>query len=897
MPQTLTSFLLRMSRSVDALRRVILLLVLAAFSAPTTHAADPSGVRRYQMAGGDAEQTLRQFVEQSGEQVVYVMTKVRGVKTNPLSGDFTAREALNRLVARTKLTVVQDQKSGALMITVSPPKTTPRNGEVGAASDQQSTPKTQPMKPPRTLLTALVGLLALTQSALAQTAPVSPKPADREAKTAAESATAEDAILLPEFNVTGSDSGWMATNTLSGTRTNMRLKDVPRSVQVLTSEFMSDIGALTMTDASDYMSGVTSVGDQDQTNDTNGYQVRGFRQNNPYRNGIREPSPSMLFDTATMDRIEVLKGPSSLLSGIVDVGGMMNSISKAPGNRKTATITLRGDNWGMRRADADVTIPLTKRLSSRFVLVRQAGDAWQQFAWNNRTVLYGALSYKLTENTRLTTNVEYIDYLAALPAPRQGGHSTLTYLTFRGNNILNGINANGVYIPWDFNPFGPNNRRDQQIIRTSNQVEHRFNAMFSVRASANYSRTKKYDRRVNGAMTVKTVNGLAVPDTITLLGTDDNDTFKTFTSQADLVGRFKYFGIEQQSILGAEFIDYDQLRFRFDTAPLSPYRFSTGTAGAWTEMLDDSRWNIPRDRRTSQVRRYAYSLTNVFALFNSRVFLMAGARHDMGTIASQNPLNASVLARNTVSDENAVSPTFGLTYRVTNDLSVFVSTSRSFSGVPVGSVDIYGDPLSKHISGEGLDAGIKTAFLENRLIINATAFQVDRINDVRATIEQDFIDAGLGLQVGRSVQDVSSRSRGWETDITVKPFKGYQVLVTYTNLHAFVLSNRRSPATVGGPLTNGPGRESWSVFQKYDLPGQMLKGFTVTHGMVFRDGKRPNVRGFLRHDASASYRTKLFNKSVSIVLRVQNVQDIMYWQGNQARGAPRTTSLQLTTRF
>jgi len=308
------------------------------------------------------------------------------------------------------------------------------------------------------------------------------------------------------------------------------------------------------------MSSVTSVGDQDQTNDTNGYQVRGFRQNNPYRNGIREPSPSMLFDTATMDRIEVLKGPSSLLSGVVDVGGMMNSISKAPGTRQTATITLRGENWGMRRADADVTIPLTKRLSSRFVLVRQAGDAWQQFAWNNRTVLYGALSYKLTENTRLTTNVEYIDYLAALPAPRQGGTTALTYLTFRGNNILNGINANGVYIPWDFNPFGPNNRRDQQIIRTSNQVEHRFNDMFSVRASANYSQTQKYDRRVNGAMTVKTVNGLAVPDTITLLGTDDNDTFKTFTSQADLVGRFKYFGIEQQSILGAEFIPGQTLR-------------------------------------------------------------------------------------------------------------------------------------------------------------------------------------------------------------------------------------------------------------------------------------------------------------------------------------------------
>jgi outer membrane receptor protein involved in Fe transport len=317
-------------------------------------------------------------------------------------------------------------------------------------------------------------------------------------------------------------------------------------------------------------------------------------------------------------------------------------------------------------------------------------------------------------------------------------------------------------------------------------------------------------------------------------------------------------------------------------------------------MLDDSRWNIPRDRRTSQVRRYAYSLTNVFALFNSRVFLMAGARHDMGTIASQNPLNTSVLARNTVSDENAVSPTFGLTYRVTNDLSVFVSTSRSFSGVPVGSVDIYGDPLSKHISGTGIDGGIKAALFENRLIVNATAFQVDRLNDTRTAIEQDYIDAGLSWNkngpIG-SIQDVSARSRGWETDIMVKPFTGYQVAITYTNLHAFVLSNRSSPKSVGGPLSQGPGRESWSVFQKYDLPGQMLKGLTVTHSMVFRDSKRPTVPGFLRHDASASYRTKLFNKSVSIVLRVQNVQDIMYWQGFQSRGAPRTTSLQLTTRF
>ena len=50
-----------------------------------------------------------------------------------------------------------------------------------------------------------------------------------------------EAIVLPEFNVAGTDEGWTATNTLTGTRTNMNLRDLPRSMQVVTSEFLGDI--------------------------------------------------------------------------------------------------------------------------------------------------------------------------------------------------------------------------------------------------------------------------------------------------------------------------------------------------------------------------------------------------------------------------------------------------------------------------------------------------------------------------------------------------------------------------------------------------------------------------------------------------------------------------------
>lgn len=80
-------------------------------------------------------------------------------------------------------------------------------------------------------------------------------------------------------------------------------------------------------------------------------------------------------------------------------------------------------------------------------------------------------------------------------------------------------------------------------------------------------------------------------------------------------------------------------------------------------------------------------------------------------------------------------------------------------------------------------------------------------------------------------------------------------LKNIVNLHAFVTANRANPAAVGGPVSQGPGRESWSFFHKYDFPHNLFKGLTLTHGVVFRDSRRPTVPGFTRHDVSASYRT------------------------------------------
>ena len=131
----------------------------------------------------------------------------------------------------------------------------------------------------------------------------------------------------------------------------------------------------------------------------------------------------------------------------------------------------------------------------------------------------------------------------------------------------------------------------------------------------------------------------------------------------------------------------------------------------------------------------------------------------------------------------------------------------------------------------------------------------------------------------------------------VKVVDGYQIACTYTNLHAFVTANKSSPSSVGGPVSQGPGRESWSFFHKYDFQSGFLKGLTLTQSFVFRDSRRPTVPGFTRQDAGISYRATILKKKFTINVREQNVTNLQYWEGFQSRGAPRTLSVSLSTRL
>ena len=125
-------------------------------------AATVDAKRSFDLPRGDAATTLRQFAATAGRSLVFVTDKVRGETTNPVRGEFTPREALDRMLAGSALEPAQDAATGALVVSRKRlAEAATRTGEVRPISDPQpkSITKTQPMKSPRSLLAALLGLI------------------------------------------------------------------------------------------------------------------------------------------------------------------------------------------------------------------------------------------------------------------------------------------------------------------------------------------------------------------------------------------------------------------------------------------------------------------------------------------------------------------------------------------------------------------------------------------------------------------------------------------------------------------------------------------------------------------------------------------------------------------
>ncbi len=766
-------------------------------------------------------------------------------------------------------------------------------------------------------------------------------------KTTLASAEGE-VIALPEFSVAGGpEEGWAASSSLSGTRTNVAIQDLPRSVQVLTSEFLADIGADTMSDAAAFMTGVTSQGKQDAVFDNNTLTVRGMRQNRHYRDGVKEGFVGMISDSLSVDRIESLRGPSSLLAGVVEPGGMINQISKRPRAKNEASVKLTTGSWNYVRSELDASVVASPKLALRTALAYQDSNSWRAWEGSKREVAYVAAAYKLTPTTLLNARAESIRYegnvAIAVPGIRVPTTASATSATA---SPAFGAYAFGYVpesiVPWDFNPFGPNNLRTQEVYRVGGDLQHKFNGTFSLRSAVNWSKSDRRDLRLSGSASTiiaRLVNpasgnvaGNVVADEIRWSATKDDETWDIWTYQTDLRGQFRYAGLKHEALIGVERIESRNWRDRYDTpnststalgaapstnpAALTRYKFSTSAVGAlpagafqpaWAEMTDLNRYTSPNSYVAQTLTRGAVSFTNVVSTEDARWHLLAGARRDHGVNSALTGTTNATATPQSLPVENATSTTVGLLFRPWRPISFYASASNSFSGVPTG-IDVNGRLLDKPESGKSLEAGIKSSWWEGRIGLEAAVFELNRKNTRRQLSDAEVISILGSLPSGaRSVQDNGEESRGYEVQLLCRPFNGYQVAANFTYIDTTLVSPDNLIRN-GGPITGRP-RSNGSVFHKYSFAGATLKGFSVNNAVVWVDGFRADsisgttgqvtnfMPGYVRLDFGAAYAGRLLNRPFTVTATVRNAENKKIMEGLQSKGDLRSWRLGVSTRF
>lgn len=271
--------------------------------------------------------------------------------------------------------------------------------------------KHAPNHPWQLLRGLLAVLLMSASSALAQT-------------QEAEAVPDEDEIFdLSPFEVsTEGDVGYYASNSISGSRISVALQETPMAIEVITSEFIEDTGSVDLRESLRYSAGVILDSQNDSGANLDGVpggvhngagatanitdtliKLRGFVTASSLRAGFRRQHGS---DAINIDRVEVVRGPNSLLYGIGNFGGIVNYLPKRPLPYQMTRATAMIGNDSFYRATLDTTGPINDQLAYRFTAAYENSDHYTDFHQWDKWFLSPVVVYKPFEKTKITVDFE-----------------------------------------------------------------------------------------------------------------------------------------------------------------------------------------------------------------------------------------------------------------------------------------------------------------------------------------------------------------------------------------------------------------------------------------------------------------------------------------------------------
>lgn len=527
--------------------------------------------------------------------------------------------------------------------------------------------------------------------------------------------------------------GYKARNATTATKTDTPLKETPQAVTVVTRDQMVDQGATNVQDALNYAAGVRSNAyGIDSRND--GVRIRGSFPEE-YQDGLRRMfdwyTSNTRVEPFTLERIEVLRGPSSMLFGQSNTAGIVNMVSKRPQPQRQGEVGVQLGSWGRKQVQADLTGPLTAdgEWLYRLVAVGRDADTQVDHVRDDRAVLAPTLTWRPSAATSLTLQGLWQD-------DRSG--STSQFFPWRGVLLPN---PNGQ-IPTSRFIGEPGFDRYDSTRRSFGWLfEHRFDDRFAVRQNVRVSRNDvDYFTMYGDSFTVP--GGWAQdPVNERVLGRfvqAEHSRTKMTVADQHVQADLRTGAVAHMLLAGVDFANYrKEVRAFYDFPAV--YGGTAPPIDVYDPVYTGYTPGPMTDQPTSSVRQVGLYLQDQLR-WNDWI-LVAGLRHDR----ARNRLGTAQ------AEVSANTRRLGLLYAMPNGVSPYVSYSESFSPQMPATLLTGVQVALQPLRGRQLEAGVKVEPAGSGMVFTAAAYQLrerNRVQNNGASIAQlpDTKTQGLELE-------------------------------------------------------------------------------------------------------------------------------------------------------
>lgn len=710
---------------------------------------------------------------------------------------------------------------------------------------------------------ALTRLLADTGLAWSLTAErtllLRPRPPAAPATTSTTVLPESVIVAQVQESATGPVSGYRATRSLTSTKTDTPLRDVPQAVQAVPRELIEDQQRVQLSDVLDNVSSVQR--DNSHGGSAESFVIRGFHASNYAIDGmLTNPlgaRTEVVRDLANIERVEVLKGPAAALYGQGNPGGLINLVTRRPSFVPTAELTAQAGSWDFYRLQTNVSGPLDDAgtLAGRLALAGQTDGGFRDtFRDARRTYLAPSLLWEPSATTRIEVGLEYTDTSSqfdrgVIPL---NGKITLDRRTY-------------LQEPWSHD--------EAEKLSTWLRLEHQVSDWLTLRHALRYEDAHK-DRYV---VDLRGVEGDG--RTLRRLATRGEEDVSTLDAQFEAVANFTGAGIDHTVLAGLEYVEYD-LFSRNERAPLATIDIFAPVYGA-----QPGRFAFNQAADFDVTIRSLY-LQDQLAL-SEHWKVLAGVRYD-SVEQRHEAIDRRFVVRHARQAPDALSPRLGLVYQPAAWLALYASYSRSF--MPQTDLRRDGQPLDPE-SGRQYEIGAKLD-VTTQLSATLALFEITR-EQVAAT---DPMETDYAVQTGEQ------RVRGVELDVAGQLLPGWKVV---GNLSALDARLTRDSVYATGNRLQGVPRLSGALWSSYQLQQGRWRGLGVGAGLVFASGREGDiansydVSGYGRLDATLFYDV---DDHLRLALTGRNLLDRHYLEtvastdGNYY-GEPASLLASLTLRF